>query len=468
MKKIIVLSALLALSLFLYSCGGGSGSSDSPKGENPGEPSAVQLLPSHFIAQTNSSITLHAKVLDGNGAPVGNVPVSFTNLSPIGDLSATSAKTNSSGLASVTIRSTTSGFSTVQAEVNKGTSSVRDRKSLYFTTAIVIYPVLSASIDGDGDRFFDEDEDFVMIANGRDTATLKAKMIDATGRPLARRTILFSTDTTYIDCSNEDCTDLRQPYKQEIVFPNGRYAETNYAGEATLEIIASSNIKEFRTSFNIAAQDTLSGASDLFTVFLDPVEVETITVSANPIVLKPLETSEISAYVKTTRGTPVPDGTIVYFSVSPDFGTIDAFSQTTDGLAKVKFISSGKQGVATIYAEAGVASGFTNVIVTTTELSIAPDKLDILTTSAGSLNVQYFVSGGQAPYRVYFTFPQFVDEDSETQDGDRIGISGTNRAVFTIRYSWPAGVEAKFHVIVVDSLGLTKSSEVNLKIESEE
>jgi len=84
MKKIIILSVLLALSLFSFNCGGGSGSSSSPKGENPGEPSVVQLLPSHYVAQTNSSITLYSKVLDGNGAPVKNIPVSFTNLSPIG------------------------------------------------------------------------------------------------------------------------------------------------------------------------------------------------------------------------------------------------------------------------------------------------------------------------------------------------------------------------------------------------
>jgi hypothetical protein len=99
MKKIIILSVLLALSLFAFNCGGGSGSSSSPKGENPGEPSIVQLLPAQFVAQTNSIITLHAKVLDGNGAPVNNIPVSFTNLSPIGVLSAITAKTNSIGIA---------------------------------------------------------------------------------------------------------------------------------------------------------------------------------------------------------------------------------------------------------------------------------------------------------------------------------------------------------------------------------
>ena len=53
MKKAFILLVLLALSLSAFSCGNGAGSADSPSGENPGIPSVVQLLPSHFIAQTN-------------------------------------------------------------------------------------------------------------------------------------------------------------------------------------------------------------------------------------------------------------------------------------------------------------------------------------------------------------------------------------------------------------------------------
>jgi len=133
MKRILLLLAILALTVSVYSCGGGgAASSNSPSGENPGIASVVQLSPSHNIAQTNASITLHAKVLDGNGAPLSGVPVTFTNLSepfgvvsgalkllgitkPIAILSATSVKTDGNGLASVSLRSTTPGFMTMQA-----------------------------------------------------------------------------------------------------------------------------------------------------------------------------------------------------------------------------------------------------------------------------------------------------------------------------------------------------------------
>jgi hypothetical protein len=143
MKKIIILLALLALSFGTFSCGGGAGSSNEPSGESPGVPFVVKLLPAQYIAQTNAFIYLNAKVLDGNGAPVKNVPVTFTNLSSTGTLisasstsgvkttsSSTVANTNSLGIARIKLYSTTDGFATVQAEVNTGAGIKRDRKTV--------------------------------------------------------------------------------------------------------------------------------------------------------------------------------------------------------------------------------------------------------------------------------------------------------------------------------------------------
>lgn len=377
MKKVIILLALLALVLGTFSCGGGgAGSANVPSGENPGLPSVVQLLPTQYIAQTNAIITLHTKLLDGNGIPVPNTPITFTNLSPIGVLSSTGANTDASGIATVTLYSTTPGFSTVQAEVNTGAGNVRDRKSVFFTTAIVIYPSLSASIDGDGDGVFDESDDFVMIANGRDTATLKARLLDATETPLVGRTILFSTDTTFIDCteSKDACIILAQPFHEEVLFPNGRTAWTNSNGEGTIEIVLSSNIKEFRTSFNVAAQDTTSGATDMFTVFLDPVTIGRVTVVANPQVLAPSGTSDVTTCAYTTgstfnTGVPVPDGTIIQLSATA--GIITPFVQTVNGCATTTYTAPSTTGNVIITATAGGVIGTTTVTVTTA-LTVSP------------------------------------------------------------------------------------------------
>ncbi len=68
--------------------------------------------------------------------------VIFTNLSPIGVLSSTTAETNDSGIATVTLKSTTDGFSTVQAEVNKDVGQARDRKTMIFPRHLILHNLL--------------------------------------------------------------------------------------------------------------------------------------------------------------------------------------------------------------------------------------------------------------------------------------------------------------------------------------
>ena len=173
MKRIMLLLAVLALAVGAFSCGGGgAGSSSSPSGENPGIPSVVQLSASHIVAQTNASITLHAKVLDGNGIPLANVPVTFTNLSepfgvinaalkllgiskPVGALSATVANTDGNGIASAKLSSTTAGFATIVAQVSNGVGTVRDRKTFVFTSAstINLQPRVDLDVSKDGINF---------------------------------------------------------------------------------------------------------------------------------------------------------------------------------------------------------------------------------------------------------------------------------------------------------------------------
>ena len=245
MKKIIILSVLLALSLFSFNCGGGSGSSDSPRGENPGEPSIVQLLPSHFIAQTNSAIILHAKVLDGNGAPVNNISVSFTNLSPIGVLSALSAKTNSTGIASVTLKSTTSGFSPVQAEVNRGVAQVRDRKTVFFSSFSASQPIPTLDLV----LMITSFSRLPMIMRSLSTATVS----DGFGRRVVGMDVLFGSDS------------------EEATFPLGSIATTDTNGQASILVrVIPSELRTLPTVINITALAD-NGAFNIVSLTLNPV-----------------------------------------------------------------------------------------------------------------------------------------------------------------------------------------------------
>ena len=58
---------------------------------------------------------------------------------PVGVLSAPVVKTNNLGIATVKLTSTTSGFATIQAEVNGGAGEVRDKRTIFFGDDIRAY-----------------------------------------------------------------------------------------------------------------------------------------------------------------------------------------------------------------------------------------------------------------------------------------------------------------------------------------
>ena len=308
MKKVIILCMLLALSFSTYSCGGGgSGSSSSPDGENPGTPSIVKLMPSHYIAQTNSFISLHTKVLDGNGKPVPNIPVTYTNLSnpfgeiissalkflglykPVGMLSTTAVKTDKLGIATVKITSTIPGFAAVQSEVNTGFGIVRDQKTLFFTTTTGSTtnppPTLALHVN-DGSGSYDEPADFDLLKTSSDnTRTVKAVVRDGFGKPFSGVAVTFGSDSP-----------------GEVTFDRDTVStgSGNEAGNAYVVMtVKPANISNLKRYINIFASADTDGngtyeTGGMLTLFLEPVTVSSITVSANPSVVAPNGTSTIS------------------------------------------------------------------------------------------------------------------------------------------------------------------------------
>jgi hypothetical protein len=352
MKKIIIILALLALSFGNFSCGGeGAGSLDSPKGENPGVVSVVQLMPSHYIAQIPTDIILHAKVLDGNGAAISNEPVLFTSLSPVGVLSDTSAVTNVNGIATVTLKSTSVGFSTIQAEVNTGVAIVRDRKTVFFafysTSQLIPYLDLDVSGIGDPYRLFENQDD--------NTVTVTATVYNAAFY-ISGSQVIFGADRPYKVGSDPDakCSDGSDTC--DVIFPAGNTGITNTYGRTSVSVmVVPATLMPVPTTLNIYAVAD-NGAFNIVTLFLQPVTISSISVSANPNVVDSGGTSSITAYVKTTAGTPAPDGTTVNFSTN--IGGIGPFSQTTNGVAEGTFTAptleaGGLNQTATITAQVG-------------------------------------------------------------------------------------------------------------------
>src|SRR4030042_2711910 len=316
MKKALILLALIALSSTICSCGGGAGSSSSPSGQNPGVPSVVKLLPSQYIAQTNSSIYFKAKVLDGNGNPVPNIAVTFTNLSSVGYISTAKEKTNflksfinwlqssvgilsettintdGAGIATVKLSSTTSGFATLQAEVDEGTGQVRDKKTVYFSTYDFVLPSPPAppapylTLDVDTDGLFNspnEDSDFNLFENTEDNqVNIRATVFDSNGAPVSGSVVTFGADS------------------EEASFPLGSTKTTNAQGQAFVLVqVDASILRSTFTILNITASAD-NGAAGMVSLFLQPVTVTSVSVSANPSVLDPGGASTITAVVLIT------------------------------------------------------------------------------------------------------------------------------------------------------------------------
>lgn len=394
-RRIILPIALLSILSLLAGCGGSAGTSSEPVGVNQSQPSIVRLIAVQQVVQTNSKVFFKAKVLDGNGKPVSNVPVTFTNLSSFGTLSSTSAATDSLGFATVTLFSSDSGFSTVQAEVATGTGKLRDKRTVFFSISDLVSPLkgLTLAVDNNNDNSFDDPSDFIFFnpADPHDQAIIRATVRDASGNPVLDDTVTFGADSP------------------EASFPDGQEKSTNAEGQAFARIkITPTELRNITVPLNVTGVSAKTGAANVITLFIGPITVNqlTVIVVSDPQTVDSGGNSTITAIVKTLTGTPVPDGTTVNFTTTK--GNITPFAQTTDGLATATFTAptiaeGGANITATITASAAGKAGTVNVTVIAppapvTPVVAAPESASL--NCAGTASATIILSGGTPPYSI--------------------------------------------------------------------
>jgi hypothetical protein len=443
MKKIIIGFALLALSFCMWGCGGegDSGSASLPSGENPGIPSVFKLLPTQYIAQTNGYIYFKAKVLDGNGAPVSNTPVTFTNLSPVGTLSTLNtviANTDDLGIATAHLFSTTPGFVTILAQVYTGVGQIRGRKTVFFSANDVLAVSMDLDVDSlPGNGIYNEASDFILFdppPDPDDEVEILATVRDAGGLPLPGQGIMWAADHTEVNFTHtEGYTDIN--------------------GQATTIVqVTPETLRDTETHVSIYALAS-NGAFNMVTLFLQPVAIDTITVAADPPDVNTGDTSNITATVTITTGGPAPDGITVGFSTcdqatcTTPCGTIDPFAQTTDGIAEATFTAPSTPNTCTITATAAGVSGTTDVTVTTAfPLTVTPSTATLSCTGGARV---FFITGGAPEYTVSSTDPNV------TISGSPVAASGgsftaTLAGDHCLTYT---AESTDVDIIVVDSLG---------------
>jgi adhesin/invasin len=397
-KKILFTLSLLSIMVFLSSCGGGGGGGISAApGTNKGVPSVVKLVNVQNIAQTNSTLFLKAKVLDGSGNPVPNVPVNFTNLSaPFGQLSAAIANTDATGVATVTMQSSLPGFATVLAEINSGAGQVRDRLTVFFTNLIFAVPGIPGppppfiTLDVDsvpGNNIFNQASDFILFeASGDDTVEVIATVFNGDGSRVGPgESVNWTSD-----------------HPEEVVFVRkDSITDGNGQAQAVIKVVPDT-LRDTDTHVNIGVSAG-NGAASMTTLFLRPVTVNSVVVRATPTIIDPDGTSTITATVTTSTGAPVPDGTMVNFTSTS--GVIDIpFAETENGVATttLKAPTVTVDTTITVTASVGGKTGSVSVSVIAPVTPPEPTPLT-LTASASAIDgnaggtVNFTVSGGATP-----------------------------------------------------------------------
>lgn len=454
MKRFSALAILFIFSLFTFSCGGGAGSAWTPSGESPGVASVVELVPSTYVAQTNGFVTFNARVLDGNGRPVPNATVTFTNISSLGTLtsalsvkgmagkkraSATTAVTDSTGIARINVYSTTSGYATIVAQVYTGMGNVRDKKSVFFTTGDIVgnQPLMPVTvvvdIDGNNNGVYNEDADLnVCSASGDNQVKVRTTLYIMNQRasgygvyvatdanslvtfPTSPLNLDWNGDGYYssidIDSDGDGNVDIYAdtPDKDSDGDPDMDFVTTNSQGEAFSEFTVNCmlggverviSVYAYTNSISIPefGNNSYQGVGGQ-SIFLQPVTVSGITVTANPSVVAASGTSTITATVATTAGTP-PDGTTVQFFTT--CGTVNPATKTTsNGIATTTFTAPATVPAGnscTITAKVGNVSG--TVDVTFPALSVSPATYTIDNDSEPA-TLTFSIYGGTAPYTI--------------------------------------------------------------------
>jgi len=403
MNRLLTILILFLVSLSFLGCGGGgAGTADIPPGLNPGQVSLLKLLPDRNVAQTGSYAYFHARVLDSNGMPIAGKNVNFTNMTAGATLTAVSAITDRDGIAKVGVRMTSAGYATVIAEAE----GHRDRRSLLFTNqnsirGFSLNPILVLlQADRNMNGTYDEPDDF-KVCQGPNTNVVRIKA------------------TTYVMGIKTGGmrVGITSEYPTLVAFPNTPfwdsstntyYLTTNPMGEATVDVTVNCQLQPNELLFNMYAITDFYYIEDFdlyffgtggMSLFLQPVTVTGIILTADPTAAMIGGTSNIRATVNTSIG-PAPDNTAVQLYTT--CGTISPTpAMTLNGTAEAtytapSYIPKGEKCM--VIAKVADKNATVEINITGL-LEVRPSTLTIDGNQGGTAT--FTVVGGIPGYRIY-------------------------------------------------------------------
>ncbi len=259
-KKLYVLLLVLVLN---SGCGNGSTGSPlyAPTGSPSGVPAELVLTTSAVITSINNTVSLEARILDGNGKGVGNVVVTFASTG-VGALASSSATTNSEGYASTTIYSGAAG----SAAITASTSAYSASTDVYFVSG-KIQNKMDVAVDADGNGVFNEPSDLSIAGTSGQQVEIKVVYTDAAGNPLIGRNIKISSSSSLVTFTSTalqtDNTGAAYTYATLSQAPNteyiniAAYAEDGTGSAGSISIQIHSHLSIIPTSPSVAHGNTI-------------------------------------------------------------------------------------------------------------------------------------------------------------------------------------------------------------------
>jgi adhesin/invasin len=280
--------------------------------------------PSSIAANGVATSSLVATVEDANGNLVPNATVTWST--SLGTLSAGSSSTDASGKTSVTLKGSTIGTATVEAQAVAGAATANVDFIADASTAKVVNLIATPT---------------TIVANGVATSSLVATVVDASGHPVPNAPVTWSTSlgTLSAGSSSTDASGKTSVTLRGTVAGSATVRAQAVAGAATANVLL------------IADASTPKFSS--------------LVATPNTIIANNVATSTLVATLTDANNNPLDAGVVVNWSTS--WANLSAATSTTDSNGRATVLLKGPYtGVATVRAATGATA-------LTTQVSLVPD-----------------------------------------------------------------------------------------------
>lgn len=303
--------------------------------------------------------TLVVAVLDNNGNPVANEPITLSFVGTPGsgtpELGATTGMTSAGGVVAFTYTAgNANGLDTIRATASNGTTWTQ---SISVDAGNIVVGSVAASVTNAS----------IPVSTGQ--TVIRATVLDAAGQAMPDITVNFAASAGSLGASS---------------------ATTDENGIASVVLTAGSQVQ------TAVVEATTAGFSSTAQVAFHAGAAANVTMSAAPSTLRPQLSSNLYAYVTDANNNPVAGETVTFAVSSPAGSGQPSLSSLTavtniDGMATIVYTAGLNNGTDTLTARTSNASSG-SVAVTVSGTAVVVSSISLQSGTGASVLVADGVS----------------------------------------------------------------------------